>query len=113
MLQHSIAKHKMSDKVRCVLYARRFASSFPARLVVASVKKTVIFRSINNGPVSTEFIPVPQYEKRKNEDVKVKRARLLYQSRKRGMLENGLLLRYDLQRMSCIERLLYMCVCSL
>lgn len=36
--------------------------------------------------------PLPEYEERKNENIDVRRARLLYQSRKRGMLENGLLL---------------------
>nr|B1P1W2.1 RecName: Full=Succinate dehydrogenase assembly factor 2, mitochondrial; Short=SDH assembly factor 2; Short=SDHAF2 [Artemia franciscana]ACB05780.1 hypothetical protein [Artemia franciscana] len=35
---------------------------------------------------------IPPYEERKNEPVEIKRARLLYQSRKRGMLENCLLL---------------------
>ncbi|KAL5006973.1 hypothetical protein ScPMuIL_015779 [Solemya velum] len=40
----------------------------------------------------SEEPPIPQYEDRHNEDTAVKRARLLYQSRKRGMLENGLLL---------------------
>lgn len=35
---------------------------------------------------------IPQYIERDEEDTDVKRARLVYQSRKRGMLENGLLL---------------------
>ncbi|CAG0898972.1 unnamed protein product [Cyprideis torosa] len=35
---------------------------------------------------------IPAYQKREGEDLDEKRARLLYQSRKRGMLENGLLL---------------------
>lgn len=37
-------------------------------------------------------IPIPKYTQKLNETEDVKRARLLYQSRKRGMLENGLLL---------------------
>ncbi|XP_070498063.1 succinate dehydrogenase assembly factor 2, mitochondrial-like [Chironomus tepperi] len=37
-------------------------------------------------------LPVPKYQMKQNETTDVKRARLLYQSRKRGMLENGLLL---------------------
>lgn len=37
-------------------------------------------------------LPVPKYQQKENETTEVKRARLLYQSRKRGMLENGLLL---------------------
>ncbi|XP_028409521.1 succinate dehydrogenase assembly factor 2, mitochondrial-like [Dendronephthya gigantea] len=36
--------------------------------------------------------PIPPYQKRQGETTDVKKARLLYQSRKRGMLENGLLL---------------------
>ncbi|EZA50750.1 Succinate dehydrogenase assembly factor 2, mitochondrial [Ooceraea biroi] len=35
---------------------------------------------------------IPSYAERKEENADVKRARLTYQSRKRGMLENGLLL---------------------
>ena len=35
---------------------------------------------------------IPQYVERNEEGIDVKRARLVYQSRKRGMLENGLLL---------------------
>ena len=38
-------------------------------------------------------ISIPVYRVRDNEPTEVLRARLLYQSRKRGMLENGLLLR--------------------
>uniref|UniRef100_A0A6M2DIF1 Succinate dehydrogenase assembly factor 2, mitochondrial n=1 Tax=Xenopsylla cheopis TaxID=163159 RepID=A0A6M2DIF1_XENCH len=36
--------------------------------------------------------PIPQYEIKKDESIDQKKARLLYQSRKRGMLENCLLL---------------------
>ncbi|XP_066932126.1 succinate dehydrogenase assembly factor 2-B, mitochondrial-like [Clytia hemisphaerica] len=36
--------------------------------------------------------PIPEYKKKAGEDTEVKRSRLLYQSRKRGMSENGLLL---------------------
>ncbi|XP_022103273.1 succinate dehydrogenase assembly factor 2, mitochondrial-like [Acanthaster planci] len=37
-------------------------------------------------------IPIPEWKQPENESTELKRARLLYQSRKRGMLENGLLL---------------------
>lgn len=37
-------------------------------------------------------LPIPKYQAKQNETTDVKRARLLYQSRKRGMLENGLIL---------------------
>lgn len=40
--------------------------------------------------------PIPEYRARQDEPVDVKRARLLFQSRKRGMLENGLLLRWEI-----------------
>ena len=35
---------------------------------------------------------IPEYIEKFEEDIEVKRSRLMYQSRKRGMLENGLLL---------------------
>ncbi len=47
---------------------------------------------IYHAPEDTEP-PIPEYKPRAGETVEVQRARLLYQSRKRGMLENGLLLR--------------------
>ena len=37
--------------------------------------------------------PLPPYKERQGESLQVRKARLLYQSRKRGMLENDLLLR--------------------
>ncbi|XP_062555080.1 succinate dehydrogenase assembly factor 2, mitochondrial-like [Armigeres subalbatus] len=37
-------------------------------------------------------IPIPIYKEKKNEPLRLQKSRLLYQSRKRGMLENGLLL---------------------
>jgi succinate dehydrogenase assembly factor 2 len=37
-------------------------------------------------------LPIPKYQQKQNEPANIKRARLLYQSRKRGMLENCLLL---------------------
>ncbi|XP_066493055.1 succinate dehydrogenase assembly factor 2, mitochondrial [Tiliqua scincoides] len=37
-------------------------------------------------------IPLPPWQARPHEPLETKRARLLYESRKRGMLENGLLL---------------------
>ena len=47
-------------------------------------------------------IAIPVYRARENESTEVLRARLLYQSRKRGMLENGLLLRCALIISVCI-----------
>ncbi|EAT42625.1 AAEL005866-PA [Aedes aegypti] len=37
-------------------------------------------------------LPIPIYKEKKNEPLQLQKSRLLYQSRKRGMLENGLLL---------------------
>jgi len=37
-------------------------------------------------------IVIPEYPQRENEDLEVRKQRLIYQSRKRGMLENDLLL---------------------
>ena len=48
--------------------------------------------SSGNDNEQPEFIPVPEYAERPGEELEVRKARLLYQSRKRGMLENGLLL---------------------
>lgn len=41
-------------------------------------------------------IPLPPWKERPNEPLPTKRARLLYESRKRGMLENCILLRWGL-----------------
>uniref|UniRef100_A0A2R8PNG5 Succinate dehydrogenase complex assembly factor 2 n=1 Tax=Callithrix jacchus TaxID=9483 RepID=A0A2R8PNG5_CALJA len=38
-------------------------------------------------------IPLPPWQERTDESIEIKRARLLYESRKRGMLENCILLR--------------------
>lgn len=37
-------------------------------------------------------LPIPEYKDKQNEPLNLRKQRLLYQSRKRGMLENGLLL---------------------
>ena len=49
--------------------------------------------SDERGDEVKQDIEIPKYRARDNETTEVLRARLLYQSRKRGMLENGLLLR--------------------
>ncbi|KAK3914379.1 Succinate dehydrogenase assembly factor 2, mitochondrial [Frankliniella fusca] len=45
-----------------------------------------------NMPPETGEPPIPVYKEKRNEPLQLKRSRLVYQSRKRGMLENGLLL---------------------
>ncbi|XP_046555698.1 succinate dehydrogenase assembly factor 2, mitochondrial-like isoform X1 [Haliotis rubra] len=55
----------------------------------------VFSRMLSSNPIdagSDMDPPIPAYVEKTNEDIGLKRARLLYQSRKRGMLENGLLL---------------------
>lgn len=67
---------------------------FSTRLIATTVTR------FNNKNDVTEIFDPPEnlelailnYETRKNDPIDVKKARLLYQSRKRGMLENGLLL---------------------
>ena len=49
--------------------------------------------STTHQPPSDQDVQIPVYSPRANEPVETKRARILYQSRKRGMLENGILLR--------------------
>ncbi|CAO1384848.1 unnamed protein product [Diamesa hyperborea] len=43
-------------------------------------------------------VPIPIYKQKENETLELQKARLVYQSRKRGMLENGLLLSTFAQR---------------
>ena len=85
----------MAAKAFRVLFTRPLVSSVEVRHVGAFAKKRMTLRMLFSGTMNADVLPLPQYEPRKNEDVEVKRARLLYQSRKRGMLENGLLLRYN------------------
>uniref|UniRef100_A0A1B6H4C9 Succinate dehydrogenase assembly factor 2, mitochondrial n=1 Tax=Cuerna arida TaxID=1464854 RepID=A0A1B6H4C9_9HEMI len=57
--------------------------------VLLSTSRALQVEEIN--PPSNEP-PIPAYQEKFDEPLKLKRARLLYQSRKRGMLENGLVL---------------------
>lgn len=70
--------------------------SLSQRLNLAVTRRVVrnfprLLSSGNEGE-QPEFIPIPEYAMRPDETMDVRKARLLYQSRKRGMLENGLLL---------------------
>uniref|UniRef100_T1GKH1 Succinate dehydrogenase assembly factor 2, mitochondrial n=1 Tax=Megaselia scalaris TaxID=36166 RepID=T1GKH1_MEGSC len=55
-------------------------------------------KTINNADIpivdfeDPEYLPLPQYPEKVNEPLEKRKQRLLYQSRKRGMLENDLLL---------------------
>ena len=85
----------MAAKVFRVLFTRPLLSRVGAEHVGAFTKQRMTLQMHFGGTTNIDDVPLPQYEPRKNEDVEVKRARLLYQSRKRGTLENGLLLRYN------------------
>lgn len=50
-------------------------------------------------------IPLPPWEERLGEPVDIKKRRLLYESRKRGMLENCILLRLINCTLSCLSSL--------
>lgn len=70
---------------------------FASRLIKVglSISRSRSFSSsplIYQGFRPSEELAKERYESRVNEDIHTKRARLLYQSRKRGMLENGILL---------------------
>lgn len=54
-------------------------------------------------------IPLPPWEEKTDEPIDIKRRRLLYESRKRGMLENCILLRF----FSCISLYFGKCCWSL
>jgi len=78
----------MALSARCAaLLGRRWLAAQP--LVCARLS------SSDSGLYPPEGIQepwIPAYEPRSDEHVETKRSRLLYQSRKRGMLENGLVL---------------------
>ncbi|KAG8563735.1 hypothetical protein GDO81_016188 [Engystomops pustulosus] len=66
-------------RARCALFTRTFIRQSP--------------RFMTSGDTGRDAeIQLPVWKERKNETSEVKRARLLYESRKRGMLENCILL---------------------
>ncbi|XP_052067517.1 succinate dehydrogenase assembly factor 2, mitochondrial-like [Mytilus californianus] len=69
----------------CQSYARQSTYQAHTRVYLQSHRLS----STNN---TEDDYPLPEYQERQKEALEVKKARLLYQSRKRGMLENGLLL---------------------
>lgn len=56
------------------------------------VAKSSLFRPLSSGSTWFNVSEIPPYDEKFNEPLEEKRSRLMYQSRKRGMLENGLLL---------------------
>lgn len=61
----------------------------------SAVPVSVLSRSYRGDAPEVEqiVIPLPPWKEKKNEPLDIKRKRLLYESRKRGMLENCILLR--------------------
>jgi succinate dehydrogenase assembly factor 2 len=74
---------------------RLFVATCARSWVRTPVEKNNLFRPLTN-VVASRFMSseptIPPYEDKFDEPLHEKRARLMYQSRKRGMLENGLLL---------------------
>ena len=64
----------------------------PWRRILPLKFSTTAVSYSNDGNLPPEQVMIPPYEEKTGEPLEQKRARLLYQSRKRGMLENGLLL---------------------
>lgn len=63
------------------------------RVLVSSVARSAKPSSmVTSSRLMSSEPTIPPYEDKFNEPLEEKRSRLLYQSRKRGMLENGLLL---------------------
>ncbi|XP_004874387.1 succinate dehydrogenase assembly factor 2, mitochondrial isoform X2 [Heterocephalus glaber] len=62
------------------------------------LRSVTSFRCFHRGESPTDSqkdmieIPLPPWQERNDESIEIKRARLLYESRKRGMLENCILL---------------------
>lgn len=73
-------------KVICGLYRISLRPAFAGSVAIRG------YRGDAPEPQMIE-IPIPPWEERKDESLDIKRKRLLYESRKRGMLENCILLR--------------------
>uniref|UniRef100_A0ABI8ACB8 Succinate dehydrogenase complex assembly factor 2 n=4 Tax=Felidae TaxID=9681 RepID=A0ABI8ACB8_FELCA len=73
--------------------------ALPRRHLVSPSLSTTSFSRFYRGDSPTDSqkdmieIPLPPWQERTDESIETKRARLLYESRKRGMLENCILLR--------------------
>jgi len=53
---------------------------------------TILRKDVDMVDIPDQSLPIPNYKHKENETLELRKARLVYQSRKRGMLENGLLL---------------------
>ncbi|XP_063239411.1 succinate dehydrogenase assembly factor 2, mitochondrial-like [Bacillus rossius redtenbacheri] len=74
------------------MYGRILINAFSPRHGPRSFYVGVVNRMIDIPPEKSHEPQIPAYKSKTGESLEIKRARLLYQSRKRGMLENGLLL---------------------
>ena len=66
------------------------------KLISPNVKQTFLFYRLFSDYNADTFIQIPVYKFKKDETLKDRKNRLIYQSRKRGILENDLLLRLNL-----------------
>ena len=80
-----IKRHNVNCKM--IRVCAHFPRSLGWRLLRRRSSESISKVTIEGG------VAIPVYRARENESVEVLRARLQYQSRKRGMLENGLVLR--------------------
>ncbi|XP_070572461.1 succinate dehydrogenase assembly factor 2, mitochondrial-like [Ptychodera flava] len=81
----------MASLVRpCRLLSRNFVHFRLINPALSQTSRLYADHIVNNRGATEP--PIPEWKEPKNETLDLKKARLLYQSRKRGMLENGLLL---------------------
>jgi succinate dehydrogenase assembly factor 2 len=99
---------------------KQFTQKFGAMFRVAFSRVSSTFSRSNYVKIgrcmsSDQSTTIPPYQEKFNEEIKDKRARLVYQSRKRGMLENGLLLgsfsdryldKFNSEQLSLYDRLI-------
>lgn len=83
----------MASNMSAVMKIVRHSSTlFERSQSLLGVSAVRLLSNSANTPPETGEPPIPIYQEKRHEPVQLKRSRLVYQSRKRGMLENGLLL---------------------
>ena len=93
--------HAEAKKKKSVIFVAYLFQMLPLsrRHLVSPSLRVTSFRRCYRGDSPTDSqkdmieIPLPPWRERTDESIETKRARLLYESRKRGMLENCILLR--------------------
>ena len=89
--------HRQFDRHSCLNLQRPVqAFNLTARRALSSTNEPPNGPEIDESQTpNLDQPPVPPYKPRVGETLEVQKARIVYQSRKRGMLENDLLLRYN------------------